>query len=145
MFNRTTSTKFIAPRRSRMKIRIPKLEIRNKPKHSNPIIKIRNGIIWNFMLFDHLHLFRFSDFVLRVFCSPFLASFAPSRLAPWNTDSTKIELFAISAIPRGESSFIRFSKLKFHGKFQICLVSSTSLMNNYLLMVNSSVNRHRRQ
>ncbi len=84
--------------------------------------------------------------------------------APWNTDSTKIELFARSAIPqgsprgvlistqaeydpqgvtpprripprqkiyrfrrevipRGESSFIRFPKLKFNGKFQICLAS----------------------
>ncbi len=57
-----------------MKIRIPKLEIRNKPKHSNPIIEIRNGIIWNFMLFDHLDLFRTSDFgflllfVLGVLC-----------------------------------------------------------------------------
>jgi len=63
---------------------------------------------------------------------------------PWNTDSTKIELFARSAIPqgsqcgvlistqaeydpqgitpRGKSSFIRFPKPKFNGKFQICLV-----------------------
>ena len=60
-----------------------------------------------------------------------LASFAPLRLAPWNilstealsfhsrhyftgrvpwnTDSTKIALFARSAIPQGESSFIRSS------------------------------------
>ncbi len=30
-------------------------------------------------------------------------------LAPWNTDSTKIELFSRSAIPQGESSFIRSS------------------------------------
>ncbi len=78
------------------------------------------------------------------FFSPFLASFAPLRLAPWNntvnekitllwkgystgfaswnTDSTKIELFARSAIPQGESSFIRFPKPKFNVKFQICLV-----------------------
>ena len=36
---------------------------------------------------------------------------------------TKIELFARSAIPRGESSFIRFPKPKFSGKFQISLDS----------------------
>jgi hypothetical protein len=64
----------IAPRCSRIKIRIPKLEIRNKPKHSNPKIEIRNEIIWNFMHFDHLDLFRISDFrflllfVLGVLC-----------------------------------------------------------------------------
>ena len=33
--------------------------------------------------------------------SPNLASFAPLQLAPWNTDSTKIELVARSAIPQG--------------------------------------------
>ena len=43
--------------------------------------------------------------------------------APCNTDSTKIELFARSAIPRGESPFVRFPKPKFNGIFQICLVT----------------------
>ena len=38
----------------------------------------------------------------RLQLSPNLASFAP-----WNTDSTKVELFARSAIPPGESLFIR--------------------------------------
>ena len=33
--------------------------------------------------------------------------------APWNTYSTKIELFARSAIPWGKSLFIRFPKPKF--------------------------------
>ena len=33
--------------------------------------------------------------------------------APWNTYSTKIELFARSAIPWGKSPFIRFPKPKF--------------------------------
>ena len=143
MFNRTTSTKFFAPRRQ------------DRKEKYFPI-------------------------------SPNLACFAPLRLAPWNilstealsfhsrhyftgrvpwyTDSTKIELFARSAIPQGspcgvlistqaeyhpqgvtsprripprqkiylfrrevipqgESSFIRFPKPKFNGKFQICLVS----------------------
>jgi len=64
--------------------------------------------------------------------------------ASWNTDSTKIELFARSAIPRssprgipprqkiyrfrreviprGKSSFIRFPKPPFSGKFQICWI-----------------------
>jgi len=49
-----------------MKIRIPKLEISNKPKHSNPKIDIQNEIIWNFMFFDHLDLFRISDFEFRI-------------------------------------------------------------------------------
>ncbi len=44
MFNRTTSTKFIAPRRPQIKIRIPKLEISNKPKSSNPKIEIQNDL-----------------------------------------------------------------------------------------------------
>jgi len=78
----------------------------------------------------------------------FLRTWRPLRLAPWNTDSTKIELFVRSAIPqgsprgvlistqaeydpqgvtpRGKSSFIRFPKPKFNGKFQICLGSFSS-------------------
>jgi len=55
LFNRTTSTKLIAPsglealragrpRRPRIKIRIPKLEISNKPKSSNPKIEIQNDL-----------------------------------------------------------------------------------------------------
>jgi hypothetical protein len=141
MFIRTTSTKFFAPRRQ------------DRKEKYFPI-------------------------------SPNLASFAPLRLAPWNilstealsfhsrhyftgrvpwnTDSTKIELFTRNAIPQGsprgvltstqaeydpqgvtplrgisprqkiyrfrrevipqgESSFIRFPKPKFNGKFQISL------------------------
>jgi len=62
------------------------------------------------MSFEFVSIFGFRILVL------------PLRLAPWNTDSTKIELFARSAIPQGESSFIRFPKPKFNGKFQICLV-----------------------
>ena len=73
------------------------------------------------MSFEFVSIFGFRILVL------------PLRLAPWNTDSTKIELFARSAIPprgipprqkiyrfrrevipRGESSFIRFPKPKFN-------------------------------
>jgi len=50
---------------------------------------------------------------------PDLASFATLRLAPWNTDTTEVELFAPSVIPQGESSSSRFRISKFNGKFQI--------------------------
>jgi len=45
-------------------IRNPKLEIRNKPNHSNPKFKNRNQnqLVWNFVLFDYWDLFRISDF-----------------------------------------------------------------------------------
>jgi len=69
MFNRMTSTKLFAPRRPRRKFRNPKHEILNKPKHSNLKVKIRNEIVWNFMDFDHLDLFRISDFEFRTFNS----------------------------------------------------------------------------
>ncbi len=73
-----------------MKIRIPKLEIRNKPKHSNPIIKIRNGISWNFMLVDHLDLFRFSDFVLLLlFVLGVLCAFA-ARPVEYRLDQDRV-------------------------------------------------------
>jgi len=36
-----------------------------------------------------------------------LASFASLQLAPWNIDSTEVEVFARSAIPQGESSSFR--------------------------------------
>ncbi len=66
MLNRTTSTRFFAPRRPRIKIRIPKLEIRNKPKHSNPKIEIQNETVWRFPFFNHLDLFRISKFEFRI-------------------------------------------------------------------------------
>jgi len=44
MFNNTTPTEFFMPRRPRIKIRNPKLEILNKPKHSNPKIEIQNDL-----------------------------------------------------------------------------------------------------
>ncbi len=37
-----------------------------------------------------------------------LACFASLQLAPWNTDSTEVKSFTRSAIPQGETSFIRF-------------------------------------
>jgi len=62
MFNRTNSTMCIAPKRTQVKILNPKHEILNKPKHSNLKLGIHNEIVWNFMFFDHLDLFRISDF-----------------------------------------------------------------------------------
>jgi len=44
MFDRTTPTKIFAPRRPRMKIRNPKHEILNKPKHSNLKFEIQNDL-----------------------------------------------------------------------------------------------------
>ncbi len=96
MFNRTTSTKFFSLRRSRMKIRISKLEIRNKPKHSNPIIEIRNEIIWNFMLFDHWDLFRFSDFGL-------LLLFVLGALCPVEYPFHRSVIFSFKALFHGAS------------------------------------------
>ena len=51
------------------KIRNPKLEIRNKPKYSNSQSKseIPNEPCLEFCAFDHLDLFRDSDFEFRVF------------------------------------------------------------------------------
>jgi len=48
----------------------------------------------------------------------FASCFASSRLAPWNTDSTQVKLFARSAIPRGELSSPGFRNPKVHEKFQ---------------------------
>ena len=59
---------FIAPRNHRNKIRNSNIEIRNKPKDLNPNYEIRNGLVWNFLIFAHLELFRISDFEFRI-CS----------------------------------------------------------------------------
>jgi hypothetical protein len=48
------------------KIRNSNIEIRNKPKDLNPNYEIRNGLVWNFLIFDHLKLFRISDFEFRI-------------------------------------------------------------------------------
>jgi hypothetical protein len=63
MVERTASAKFRLPRRQTtvIKIRNPKLEIRNKPKPAKPKFKIQNGRVWNFLLFYQLNLFRISD------------------------------------------------------------------------------------
>ncbi len=39
--------------------------------------------------------------------------------APWNTNSTEVELFSRSAIPLGEALFIRFPRYKFEENFAI--------------------------
>jgi hypothetical protein len=36
-------------------------------KETNPNIEIRNRLVWNFVIFDHLKLFRISDFEFRIF------------------------------------------------------------------------------
>jgi hypothetical protein len=58
----------MAPRRQRHKIRNSNIEIRNKPEQLNPNYEIRNGLVWNFLIFDDLKLFRISGFELRI-CS----------------------------------------------------------------------------
>jgi len=57
-----SSTKLFAPRHHQVKILNPKHEILNEQKHSNPKIEIQNEFVWDFMFFDHLDLFRISDF-----------------------------------------------------------------------------------
>ena len=54
-----------------MKIRNSNIEIRNKPKELNPKCRVRNGFVWNFLIFDHLKLFRISDFEIRILCLGF--------------------------------------------------------------------------
>jgi hypothetical protein len=45
------------------KIRNPNIEIRNKPRDLNPNFEIRNGLVLELSdFFDHLKLFRISDF-----------------------------------------------------------------------------------
>ena len=56
-----------------IKIRNPNLEIRNKPKHSNPKIEIRNELVWDFVVFGHLDLFRISSFEFAVLLVPWRA------------------------------------------------------------------------
>jgi len=73
-----SSTKLFAPRHHQVKILNPKHEILNKQKHSNPKIEIQNEFVWDFMFFDHLDLFRISDFEFRI-CN-FIYTWPPLRL-----------------------------------------------------------------
>ncbi len=82
MLNRTTSAKISAPEHPGIKIRNPKLEISNKPKHSNLKIEILNEIVWNFKYFDHSDLFRISNFEFRI-CN-FIYTWRPLRLCESN-------------------------------------------------------------
>ncbi len=137
MFNRTTSTKFFAPRRFRMEIRIPKLEIRNKlrfnseiliskfetiPKFKLPNLKIFNSIVLKIRNYVIWICFQF-----RISCFEFFVPLSwrplPRGVRPWGSYSACVEINT----PRGESSFIRFPKPKFNGKFQICLIRAYSL------------------
>ncbi len=67
--------------------------------------------------------FRISSFEFVIYL--YLAFFASSRLAPWNTHSTEAELFAQSAIPQGEVSFFSFCNLNWDRNFQISLTRSS--------------------
>jgi hypothetical protein len=52
----------------------------NKPKlRENPERKSESTLIWSFVFFGHLKLFRTSDFVLRIFLFSTLVPFAPWR------------------------------------------------------------------
>jgi len=99
MFNRTTATKYFAPSLSRA-----------KPKG-------RQACPEPFLCQDKLRRRDRKDKYFPV--SPNLASLLrqrtdqpqaePLQLAPWNTDSTKVELFARSAIPQGSPSGVLIS------------------------------------
>ena len=72
VFNRTNSTNLSRPAN---KIRNSNIEIRNKPKDSNPNYEIQNRLVWSFLIFYRLKLFRISDFefatlfILGVLCA----------------------------------------------------------------------------
>ncbi len=102
MFNIMTSTKFFAPRRQ------------DRKEKYFPISP-------NLASFAPLRLAPWN--ILSTEALSFHSRYYFTGRAPWNIDSTKIELFVRSAIPQGELSFIRFPKPKFNGKFQICLDS----------------------
>ncbi len=107
LFIRTTSTKVFAPRRQDRKERNPNFEYRNSKQYRT--LKFSNNeckfqAVYDICIFVIWICFEFR--ISGFYSCLFLASFAPLRLAPWNTDSTKIELFARSAIPQGESSFL---------------------------------------
>ncbi len=119
MFNRTTSTKFFAPRRPRIKIRIPKLEISNKPKHSNLKIEIQNEINWNFMFFDQWDLFRISDFEFRI-CN-FTYTWRALRLCGSPRGVTARPIWIVSTranTPQGERKDAKDAKYKQDYKFE---------------------------
>jgi hypothetical protein len=44
----------------------PNIEIRDKPNDLDPNYEIPNGLVWNFLTFDHLKLFRILDFGFRI-------------------------------------------------------------------------------
>jgi hypothetical protein len=67
--------------RKSLKIRNPNIEIRNKqPKPEKSKTLTPNEPVWTIVFFDHLNLFRISDFELRI-CSSFyyLRALAPLR------------------------------------------------------------------
>jgi len=72
MFNGTRSRKFIAPTKTPAK-QNPKSEYRNPKQiqNLNSNYEIRNRLVWNFLIFDHLKLFRISDFEFRI-CNLFI-------------------------------------------------------------------------
>ncbi len=128
MFNRTTSTKFITPRRPRAKILNPKHEIRNKPRHSNSKFEIQNEIVWNFLFFDHLDLFRTSDFEFRI-CN-FNYTWRPLRLCARHPISGSVF----------ESSV---EKIGIHSKVSVhYLLQRRAVFAKYRLNANENENCH---
>src|SRR5439155_12673108 len=80
----------LAPRRQAIihKIRNPKREIRN-PKNSMPIVKSETSLFGTLCSFDHLELFRLSDFELRVF-SAFLPINRKGRWLPRRINAAEL-------------------------------------------------------
>src|SRR6266545_4067757 len=85
--------------RSPIKIRNPKLEIRNKPRNSKLKIEIRNGPVWCLVFFGHLNLFRISDFEFRAFSRLSLLACLAAYLGVW-----VLRKFFIRATAGGTSS-----------------------------------------
>ncbi len=135
MFNRTTSTKFFAPSRPQMKIRNPKHEILNKPKHSNLKFKIQNDLgknpkyeYRNTKQFQNLNSQNskpsnenfsrvFKCFEISVLSFPFLFRICNFVYTLRLRGSPRGVLALVETIqlgravtPQGESSFIRFPK-----------------------------------
>src|SRR5439155_21267483 len=91
------STEILAPRRQAIihKIRNPKRE--TNPKNSMPIVKSETSLFGTLCSFDHLELFRLSDFELRVF-SAFLPINREGRWLPRRINAAETLHSAFEAI-----------------------------------------------
>jgi len=126
MFNGTGPTEFFAPRRPQSEN--PKSEARNpkqtetlKSKNRNPKPSNENFSrvfkCFEISILSFPFLFRVSDFefLIYLFWVPFAPLRSPRGVRPWESYLACVEINT----PQGESSFFRFPRHKFQGKFQI--------------------------